>query len=1685
MPSKARTIRSAPQVRLLLTCALALTAFSSALGQPLCPVADPLCTGLATTCVSTVPGTQCRSQTIVVDSSGILVAQSCACFADTECGAIFYDNLNDGVRCVGNCPVPPAGNECQVLINGVPSGLAFVTGASAFPPGTTFQCGCVTPPPPTCGPDATGTACNQTTCPNGVDACLPKCIRVTATGQQIIESCECMPSSQCHAAFGSPAPNPPTCVGTCPPGFVCNQTTTTNADGSITYCCECIQAPPNCPLGDPLCQNLISGCVNPTPGSACRAQMIIRMPGVPNGIFVENCACLNDTDCGAITYLPALDAVSCLGNCPVPPQGNQCEVFINGMPSGQSTVVVTPFPAGTTFSCACAPTPPPCTPDATGTACNPTQCPNPGEVCLPRCIKVTGNGQQIVVDCQCIPDTQCHIIPGPVGTNEPVCVGVCPAGFTCQRTSTFDPADGSTTYCCECVQTPPNCPIGDPICNNLISGCLNPTPGSTCRAQMIFISPNGPIAENCACFNDTDCGAIQYFPTANVVRCVGNCPIPPQDNKCNVFINGVASGLSTVNLAGYPVGTTFTCGCAPPPPPPACEPNATGTACNPSTCPIPGQVCLPRCIRVDGNGIQTVVDCECMPDTQCHIIPGPAGTLEPICVGVCPPGYTCERSATFNPADGSTTYCCSCRPDPIHCEPLPDQSACPQTICPTPGDTCKPKCIEVDGQGLVRVVNCECGSPDACHAEMGPAGPICAGVCPPGYTCVQQVYTTPTGTTYCCECVQSPPNCPIGDPICNNLISGCLNPTPGSTCRAQMIFITPNGPIAENCACFNDTDCGAIQYFPTANVVRCVGNCPTTPPNLKCNVFINGVASGLNTVNLAGYPIGTTFTCGCAPPPPAPCTPNATGTGCNPTTCPVPGQVCLPRCIRVDANGHQTVVDCECMPDTQCHIIPAPAGALQPICVGVCPPGYTCERTAKFEPADGSTTYCCSCRPDPIHCEPLPDQSACPQTICPIPGETCKPKCIEMGDDGQIRVINCECGNPDTCHAEMGPAGPICVGVCPPGFTCVQHIYPTPTGIAYCCDCRPDPEFCEPTADGQDCTQYICPPGSTGVVETCRPKCVTYNPATGQYIVRKCECVGDPSCYVDLSGPAPTVPHCAGNCPPGTYCVENRIQNADGTISICCDCRPITCDCPGDINGDGVLNGLDIAGFVRCWLGTSLPGDNCACADIDGDGIYTQVDINQFITRILTKAQCSPTPCCPKANLSLDLTTGRDDNGNVIPVNTDDDNWVVTLDPISSTTEPRPATVVTPHTSWATFPNSQWISADYFGPNGDYEYRFCFCLDDRFKNPLLTLRLRTDDDGQVFLNGNFIGNAAPFSDPNPPVISTNNAAFFQPGENCVIVRVQNIGGAPTGLNMVGSVTAQDGKCCCPPARLTKDIKSGVYDVNGPLIPFGQDDDTWTVTCDATGGTVPRPAKTIVPHSAWATIPGTRWISATTSATNGLYCYQYCFCLDPRFKNATLSLSLLADDAATVWLNGVQIGATPNGWAFLNPPTQIFVSNQSLFRPCENCIEIRVVNSGGVITGMDVAGTITADDGLCCDDRQYSCCAPGGDCFDLAPGTTQCPPNMFPPGITVPGPCGNYTACCMPNGTCQMMSPKCCTIAGGTSSPAGTACSTAAPQACCLSTTGCQPCVIVDPACCVSIYNGIPQGPGSFCPPPPP
>src|SRR5262245_12842301 len=60
------------------------------------------------------------------------------------------------------------------------------------------------------------------------------------------------------------------------------------------------------------------------------------------------------------------------------------------------------------------------------------------------------------------------------------------------------------------------------------------------------------------------------------------------------------------------------------------------------------------------------------------------------------------------------------------------------------------------------------------------------------------------------------------------------------------------------------------------------------------------------------------------------------------------------------------------------------------------------------------------------------------------------------------------------------------------------------------------------------------------------------------------------------------------------------------------------CTCPGDTNGDGVRDALDIQNFVNCLIAAQ----GCSCADVDGSGTVTAADAAVFVNTLVSGATC-------------------------------------------------------------------------------------------------------------------------------------------------------------------------------------------------------------------------------------------------------------------------------------------------------------------------------------------------------------------------------------------------------------------------------------------------------------------------------
>jgi hypothetical protein len=60
------------------------------------------------------------------------------------------------------------------------------------------------------------------------------------------------------------------------------------------------------------------------------------------------------------------------------------------------------------------------------------------------------------------------------------------------------------------------------------------------------------------------------------------------------------------------------------------------------------------------------------------------------------------------------------------------------------------------------------------------------------------------------------------------------------------------------------------------------------------------------------------------------------------------------------------------------------------------------------------------------------------------------------------------------------------------------------------------------------------------------------------------------------------------------------------------------CYCPGDMNGDGAKNGLDVTKFIGCVMS----GGACACADVDAANGVNLDDVAVFVDDMLADGSC-------------------------------------------------------------------------------------------------------------------------------------------------------------------------------------------------------------------------------------------------------------------------------------------------------------------------------------------------------------------------------------------------------------------------------------------------------------------------------
>jgi hypothetical protein len=125
------------------------------------------------------------------------------------------------------------------------------------------------------------------------------------------------------------------------------------------------------------------------------------------------------------------------------------------------------------------------------------------------------------------------------------------------------------------------------------------------------------------------------------------------------------------------------------------------------------------------------------------------------------------------------------------------------------------------------------------------------------------------------------------------------------------------------------------------------------------------------------------------------------------------------------------------------------------------------------------------------------------------------------------------------------------------------------------------------------------------------------------------------------------------------------------------------------------------------------------------------------------------------------------------------------------------------------------------------------------------------------------------------------------------------------------------------------------------------------------------------HSLWASpIAGTSWIGVSSNCANAAAVgsvptprvtdYAVGFELPQGFTDPSISISLHADNVATVFLNGTQIGAQPACCPLSNfqgAPEVFASSNAGLFQAGSNTLVFRVADHG-TVTGLDFRAVVS-------------------------------------------------------------------------------------------------------------------------------
>lgn len=1105
-------------------------------------------------CQDAQDGELCLPRTATFTNNGVPIATWCDCQTRDECGPVTIDG--DLVSCIEQCP-PGTPGICVVHENGISTGKTVVN-IGDVSVGSRLTCECEEVSLD-CEPQLDGTGCTDVICPIPTEDCQERCVSYDPnTGEVITTDCDCMELTRCRirrhgiiiAVPGDPLD--PTLPDY--PGGVIGQPWDTINDRPATASSD--QRTVQTEILSMDLTGVAPIQVGDVSGHQVQGDVRVRMTFGPNDALVVRELQM------VVEGTLAMPAMT-----PDAEQSHPQEVLdLQGAIFGDPDFDELHLTAGTRAGLS-----------------------NTGQVDLFRRNDQLWNVDSFFdieyrIDFQGAPGS---IIEGRGGTafgnvdlllgKKPVCKGKCPPGTKCVERVTVN-ADGTRTVCCDCIDEPVCGPTDDRKACNKVK-C--PGKGEKCVPRAVIYNPltNEFEIRYCDCGNPKRCH-VELDPASDFPFCVGECP---DGTVCELFSKDTDSdGIDDV----------YRCRCIPIQQ--ECGPTDDKTDCNDVVCPIATDRCIPQTIAWQQGTPAEVIDCDCQNPERCHVEFDDA--VGPFCQGICPPGETCRLFGKDTDGDGvEDRWKCECVPVELECGPDPTAQACNPVACPDPAEICIPQLIEVDWlTGNVRVVECECQSPNECHVEYDAATsePFCTGACPPGRICKlfgDDINGDGLNDRYRCDCVEDDVDCRP-----NAARDGCDPfdcPDPNQTCEPTLtaVDILTGQEIVLECDCVT-IDPPECHWENVGGAFACVGLCPD---GTDCQVTTTADGS---------------LNCGCDPTT-QDCAPDTLDrTKCADVVCPNPQQICRPKTLKFDSNGNIVVDECECIdPQSQCHVELNTKN--EPFCTGICPPGETCTLISADLDGDGiDDAFKCDCLPPATECEPNDTQQGCLPTVCPDPTEVCEPRVVSWLPGTPPMVDECECVGDNECHVEIDPdiGSPFCVGVCPDGTDCrLFSADDDNDGIAerWWCDCVPVQGQCSPTDDGQACKPTVCPDPN----EICLPRVISVN-ADGTIRVDDCDCVNpDLECHIE-AGPN-NQPICVGQCPDGQVCELFGLDtNGDGIRDrFTCDCVDEGPVCEPNAEGTECTNVICPLPNQRC-VPTTLTCDpnfsdcrvtDCECQDVE------------------------------------------------------------------------------------------------------------------------------------------------------------------------------------------------------------------------------------------------------------------------------------------------------------------------------------------------------------------------------------------------------------------------------------------------------------------------------------------------------